>query len=236
MKYRTQKRFHKQLMISEAPLEQINLVTSDTFAERRKERLEELLELPDKIKQDTDYEKWKHITEEELEDMDEADRWQKEEKLMHLTLAQNLDEVKVEMEKVEELIVSAKSVREMEVESKLVKLRDDVFANIGDRKLLIFTEFKDTIDYLVAKLTSCGYKVNIIHGSMDMDARIEAEHRFKNETQIMVATEAAGEGINLQFCSLMVNYDIPWNPNSLEQRMGRIHRYGQDRAVLSRIW
>lgn len=211
-------------------------LTSSTHAilrslERRKARLEELLELPDKIKQDTDYERLKHISEEELEDMDEADRWKIEEKLMHLTLAQNLDEVKVEIEKVEELIDFAKAVREMEVESKLVKLRDDVLANIGDRKLLIFTEFKDTLDYLVEKLTSWGYKVNTIHGSMKMDARIEAEHRFKNETQIMVATEAAGEGINLQFCSLMVNYDIPWNPNRLEQRMGRIHRYGQDKEV-----
>ena len=55
---------------------------------------------------------------------------------------------------------------------------------------------------------------------------------FKNETQILVATEAAGEGINLQFCSLMVNYDIPWNPNRLEQRMGRIHRYKQQKEVM----
>jgi superfamily II DNA/RNA helicase len=69
---------------------------------------------------------------------------------------------------------------------------------------------------------------------MNMDARIKAEHTFRDEAQIMVATEAAGEGINLQFCSLMVNYDIPWNPNRLEQRMGRIHRYGQNYEV--HIW
>ena len=66
---------------------------------------------------------------------------------------------------------------------------------------------------------------------MNMDARIQAEHDFKNKAQVMVATEAAGEGINLQFCWLMVNYDIPWNPNRLEQRMGRIHRYGQRNEV-----
>jgi len=66
---------------------------------------------------------------------------------------------------------------------------------------------------------------------MNMDARIAAEHEFRDRAQIMVATEAAGEGINLQFCSLMVNYDIPWNPNRLEQRMGRIHRYGQQYEV-----
>lgn len=211
-------------------------LTSSTHAilrslERRKERLEELLELPDKIKQDRDYEAVKNLTEEDLEDMEEKDRWKIEEKLMHLTLAQNIDDVKAEIAKIEELIICAKAVRAEEIESKLVKLRDEILSNIGDKKLLIFTEFKDTLNYLEEKLTSWGYEVNTIHGSMGMDARIEAEHKFKNETQIMVATEAAGEGINLQFCSLMVNYDIPWNPNRLEQRMGRIHRYGQDREV-----
>ncbi len=67
---------------------------------------------------------------------------------------------------------------------------------------------------------------------MSLEDRINAEKVFKNETQVMVATEAAGEGINLQFCHLMINYDIPWNPNKLEQRMGRIHRYGQQKEVI----
>lgn len=66
---------------------------------------------------------------------------------------------------------------------------------------------------------------------MKLDERINAEKVFKTETDVMVATEAAGEGINLQFCNLMINYDIPWNPNRLEQRMGRIHRYGQQKEV-----
>src|SRR5581483_5848158 len=66
---------------------------------------------------------------------------------------------------------------------------------------------------------------------MDALARKEAQYRFQTDKQICVATEAAGEGINLQFCHLMINYDIPWNPNRLEQRMGRIHRIGQQFAV-----
>jgi len=66
---------------------------------------------------------------------------------------------------------------------------------------------------------------------MNLDARIKAETDFRNKAQIMVSTEAGGEGINLQFCWLMVNYDIPWNPNRLEQRMGRVHRYGQQHKV-----
>ncbi len=87
------------------------------------------------------------------------------------------------------------------------------------------------MDYLYEKVKSWGYSVNCIHGGMKLEDRIEAEKIFKNQTEVMVATEAAGEGINLQFCHIMINYDIPWNPNRLEQRMGRIHRYGQQKDV-----
>jgi len=101
----------------------------------------------------------------------------------------------------------------------------------GNPKILIFTESKDTLDYLVGKIKEWGYNVNSIDGSMRMEERIAAEKNFKDETEIMVATEAAGEGINLQFCHIMINYDIPWSPVRLEQRMGRIHRYGQQKDV-----
>jgi len=105
-------------------------------------------------------------------------------------------------------------------------------------RLLIFTEHKDTLDYLVGKLRECNLSVTQIHGGMrigDRDTpntRIYAEREFRESCQILVATEAAGEGINLQFCWLMINYDIPWNPIRLEQRMGRIHRYGQEKDCL----
>jgi SNF2 family DNA or RNA helicase len=98
-------------------------------------------------------------------------------------------------------------------------------------KVLVFTESRDTLEYLEKRLREWGYRVVTIHGGMPLEARIAAEKTFKSEAQVMVATEAAGEGINLQFCHLMINYDIPWNPNRLEQRMGRIHRYGQTREV-----
>lgn len=199
--------------------------------ERRKERLEEILEFPEKLAQSDEYEKLKGMSLDDLDDMEEADRNKIEEKLMNLTLASRPEELKAEIGKIAELIEIAKKVREAEIESKLVKLRDEILTGIGGKKLLIFTEFRDTVEYLVEKLRSWGYSVNTIHGNMKMDDRIEAEHQFKHETQIMVATEAAGEGINLQFCSLMVNYDIPWNPNRLEQRMGRVHRYGQKKEV-----
>ncbi len=214
-------------------------LTSSTHAiheslKRRKARLEELLALPEKIRQDEDYLRVRNISEEELEDMAEEERARIEERLEHLTIARNIDDVRAEIAQLDRLITQAERVRRQEIESKLVGLRDHVLKHLGDRKLLIFTEFRDTLNYLVGKLRSWGYSVATIHGQMSMDARIRAEHEFRDSAQIMAATEAAGEGINLQFCSLMVNYDIPWNPNRLEQRMGRIHRYGQNYEV--HIW
>lgn len=198
---------------------------------RRKERLEELLLLPEKIRNDEDYLRAQNITEDDLSEMSEEDRLIWEQRLEHLSLAANIGDVEAEIEQLERLIGMANVVRREETESKLIGLRDKVLSQLGDRKLLIFTEFRDTVNYLVEKLQDWGYSVITIHGEMGMDARIAAEHEFKHNAQIMVATEAAGEGINLQFCSWMVNYDIPWNPNRLEQRMGRIHRYGQQYEV-----
>jgi len=215
-------------------------LTSSTHAiyeslKRRKARLEDLLDLPEQIRQHReDYLRARNISDDELEDMAEEERIEIERRLEHLTIAENIDDVRAEIEQLEGLIEQAEQVRAQKVESKLVGLRDKVLANLGDRKLLIFTEFRDTLEYLVENLRAWGYSVVTIHGQMSMDARIEAEHDFRDKAQIMVATEAAGEGINLQFCSLMVNYDIPWNPNRLEQRMGRIHRYGQNLEV--HIW
>ena len=74
-----------------------------------------------------------------------------------------------------------------------------------------------------------GYSTCEIHGGMGPRERRQAEDDFRTRAQVCVATEAAGEGINLQFCHLMINYDLPWNPTRLEQRLGRIHRIGQER-------
>lgn len=140
------------------------------------------------------------------------------------------------------LIDAARSLEQREVESKLTKLRQvleeqGIFAD-PQMKLLIFTEHKDTLDYLVQKLRDWGLSVTQIYGGMKIGSRDEpgsrlhAERAFREDCQVLVATEAAGEGINLQFCWCMINYDIPWNPIRLEQRMGRIHRYGQEKDCL----
>jgi copper chaperone CopZ len=129
---------------------------------------------------------------------------------------------------------SDKEVEKKEVETKLNELKGVMDAeNLQktETKLLIFMESKDILEYLVEKLKKWGYSVTFIHGGLNLDQRIRAENEFRNQAQIMVSTEAGGEGINLQFCWIMVNYDIPWNPNRLEQRMGRVHRYGQQHDV-----
>ena len=101
-------------------------------------------------------------------------------------------------------------------------------------KFIIFTEHRDTADFLVRRLEGLGFtgQVALIHGGLPYQERERQVEFFRKPdaeegANFLVATDAAGEGINLQFCWLMVNYDIPWNPARLEQRMGRIHRYGQ---------
>ena len=100
------------------------------------------------------------------------------------------------------------------------------------QKLVLFTEHRDTLNYLESRITTLlgrNEAVVIIHGGMGREERMKAQESFKHdpEVQILLATDAAGEGINLQRAHLMVNYDLPWNPNRIEQRFGRIHRIGQ---------
>ncbi|MGB9824479.1 MAG: DEAD/DEAH box helicase [Candidatus Hydrothermia bacterium] len=213
-------------------------MASSTYAllkslERRKERLEKILSGEEKPKEGLfpfDYE--------EMDDLEESKRWENEEEWESITIASDPEELKEEIRTIEMLIQKAKDIINKEEEIKLHELKKAIgegFSKIeemkGNKKILIFTESRDTLEYLHSKIKSWGYKVNCIHGGMNIDERIKAEKIFRDETEIMVATEAAGEGINLQFCHIMINYDIPWNPNRLEQRMGRIHRYGQQKDV-----
>jgi superfamily II DNA or RNA helicase len=180
---------------------------------------------------------------EELEEMEESERERLEEMLEAITLAGNAQQVRQEIEELRALASRAHAVEASGVEAKLSKLKEllhqEGFFDHPDKRLLIFTEFKDTLDYLQDQLKSWGFRVGCIHGGMKSGSRDEpgtrlfAEQQFREgEIQILVATEAAGEGINLQVCNILFNYDIPWNPNRLEQRMGRIHRYGQRQNCL----
>ncbi|MEA5467456.1 helicase-related protein [Spirulina sp. 06S082] len=153
------------------------------------------------------------------------------------TVAEHIADIQDELVVLNRLVDKAHATIALGEEAKLNALRDCLKGSEFDElqqesgRLLIFTEHRDTLNYLRQNLEDWGYTVCEIHGGMNVHQRKEARRDFQYNRQICLATEAAGEGINLQFCRLMINYDLPWNPNRLEQRMGRIHRIGQPSAV-----
>jgi len=98
-------------------------------------------------------------------------------------------------------------------------------------KVLIFTHFRRTLALLAERLRSQGLSLVVYHGEMDISSKNQAIDDFEHHAQVLLSTEAAGEGRNLQFCRTLINFDIPWNPMRIEQRVGRIHRIGQTREV-----
>jgi superfamily II DNA or RNA helicase len=155
------------------------------------------------------------------------------------TAAETVHELEAEICILKELenqalgVVQSGNDRKWEELSHLLQDRPEMFTAGGNRrKLIIFTEHKDTLNYLVGRIGGMLGRpeaVITIHGGVNRDDRRKAQEEFRNnpDVQVLVATDAAGEGVNLQNANLMVNYDLPWNPNRLEQRFGRIHRIGQ---------
>lgn len=177
---------------------------------------------------------------EDFEDCPAEEREPREEELVdQATAARTIVELQAEIQRLQELEKLALQVRrsgkdrKWEELSKLLQNQGEMFDAGGHRrKLVIFTEHRDTLNYLadrVGNLLGQPEAVITIHGSMGREERKKAEEAFKQDpaVQVLIATDAAGEGINLQRAHLMVNYDLPWNPNRLEQRFGRIHRIGQ---------
>ena len=175
---------------------------------------------------------------EELEELEDAERERLERLLEAITLEGNAEQVREEVAELLELAQESRAVEDTGSEAKLERLREimrnEGFFDRPSQRLLLFTEFKDTLDYLMDRVKAWGFNAGCIHGGMKSGSRDEPGSRLYTEQQfregaiqVLVATEAAGEGINLQCCHILFNYDIPWNPNRLEQRMGRIHRYGQ---------
>jgi superfamily II DNA or RNA helicase len=154
------------------------------------------------------------------------------------TAARTVEELEVEIAILERLVAKAAAVREAKVDAKWEALAgllvsEQMYDEQGARrKIIIFTEHRDTLEYLEQRLFHLlprGTEIQVIHGAISRGDRRIAQVRFTSEasSSILLATDAAGEGVNLQVAHLMVNYDIPWNPNRLEQRFGRIHRIGQ---------
>lgn len=155
-----------------------------------------------------------------------------------LTASRSIEELKKEIETLSNLEREAEDLVFSKQDKKWEELRslldDPQMKNeAGARhKLIIFTEYKATLDYLQDRISnSLGdtKKVVVIHGGLNRDKRREIQEEFRHnpDVQILIATDAAGEGVNLQNAHLMINYDLPWNPNRIEQRFGRIHRIGQ---------
>jgi superfamily II DNA or RNA helicase/DNA-binding XRE family transcriptional regulator len=159
-----------------------------------------------------------------------------EEELLGALAVVAKEDLEREIGVLEDLRDRARRLHDAGEESKFAQLRQvlDDPAHAGE-KWIVFSEHRDTVDSLIRRLEGLGYsgRVASIHGGMDWPEREEQVERFRDAegARFLIATDAAGEGINLQFCHLMVNYDIPWNPARLEQRMGRIHRYRQQHEV-----
>jgi SNF2 family DNA or RNA helicase len=206
---------------------------------RRRERLENRLAEERLGKRAADYIVPSYDDYDE-DDMPSAELEDTEEKIVdQASAAQTITELEAEIATLKKLERMANEVRQSgedrkwEELSKLLQDNDNMFGRDGMReKLIIFTEHRDTLRYLADKIRSLlgsDEAVITIHGGMLRDERRKVEELFKQdkEVRILIATDAAGEGINLQRAHLMVNYDLPWNPNRIEQRFGRIHRIGQ---------
>ncbi|MGQ4806700.1 RNA polymerase-associated protein RapA [Candidatus Entotheonellaceae bacterium PAL068K] len=214
---------------------------------RRKERLEKRCREEELLKRGAEVRiDWKDVpalSEDDLEDLEEAPDAEVEaieERVADLaSAAQTITELKAEiailrdLEQVALRVRQSHSDRKWDELSRLLQDQAEMFDAHGQRrKLIIFTEHRDTLNALQKRIGSLIGKpeaVVAIQGGMGREERKTAETRFTQDkdTEVLVATDAAGEGINLQRAHLMVNYDLPWNPNRLEQRFGRIHRIGQ---------
>lgn len=161
-----------------------------------------------------------------------------------VTASQTIAELKAELEVLHQLVSKSRAVNALQEDKKWLELRSILTGDIpgestsDPKKFIIFTEHKDTLDYLQEKVTTLlGNKAVVsIHGGNSRFERNAAKESFTQDPDVlvMVATDAAGEGLNLQRAHLMVNYDLPWNPNRIEQRFGRIHRIGQ--TEVCRLW
>ena len=214
----------------------------------RKERLEKKLREERLLKKGRDerinpMEDLPDISDDEMEDLEDApdvEREQMEELFTdRATASQTMAELELEIEKLKELEAVAAKVKASRRDRKWDELNtilqdnEEMFDVHGHRrKLVIFTEYRDTMNYLAERIRNVLARDDVlvtIYGGMGREKRRQAKEAFtqNKDVLILVATDAAGEGINLQRAHLMVNYDLPWNPNRLEQRFGRIHRIGQ---------
>jgi hypothetical protein len=179
----------------------------------------------------------------DLEDLEEAPENEvqaaEEQILDQATAARTIDELKLEIARLRQLEGLAQVVRGSKSDTKWRELASLLAYGVPREKIVIFTEHRDTVNYLqdrISTLLGRNDALTIIHGGLGREERRKTQESFLHDpnVQVLLATDAAGEGINLQRAHLMVNYDLPWNPNRIEQRFGRIHRIGQ--TEVCRLW
>ena len=213
---------------------------------RRRERLEKRLKEQELLQSGA-----VSFDEEDLEELDtleDALEGGEEEAILdQATASETLRELRAEVETLRKLEGMAAGVRDSGQDTKWIQLAqilEELFSSAvapgaASRKLVIFTEHRDTLRYLESRIgvyLGRPGSIAVIHGGMGREERRRFQNRFLHDPEVgvLLATDAAGEGINLQRAHLMVNYDLPWNPNRLEQRFGRIHRIGQ--TEVCRLW
>jgi len=174
----------------------------------------------------------------EGEDLDGEDKQNAEEELAGLTITESDAQLEEEIETLRDLVSLAEGIP---VDSKAQKVRryiQQLLEENPNEKVLLFTEYRDTLAYILdlVKDEPWADEILTIHGDVDKEDRAKIEDEFNHgQSRLLFATDAASEGIDLQHsCHIMVNYELPWNPNRLEQRIGRLHRYGQDKEV--KVW
>ena len=168
-------------------------------------------------------------SEEEWADMDGQEQ-------IETLLRTNLKALKNERAEVKLLLEAAARCEQASPDAKAETLLNRIYRlqaeeSDPDLKVLVFTEFIPTQEMLRQFLTERGFSVVCLNGSMDMEERKRVQDAFAEDVRILVSTDAGGEGLNLQFCHVVINYDIPWNPMKLEQRIGRVDRIGQPHTV-----
>jgi SNF2 family DNA or RNA helicase len=168
-----------------------------------------------------------------IEDLDSTQIEWIERKLETMTLEKTPEEYQIEIDKLKELIKLAERTKTDTKAETVLNFISKTLKKKPYEKILIFTEYKDTLYDLNRRVKTLGIETAIIHGNIKPgEERKAQEMKFKeSNTNVMIATEAAGEGINLQFCHIMINNDLPWNPNRIDQRIGRLHRYLQKETV-----
>jgi superfamily II DNA or RNA helicase len=165
-----------------------------------------------------------------------------EAEFVEIDLEENMEEaiaaismdIKSEIEDLNQIVAVAQQAEYQYLDVKvepLLSIVDDIFAEDKNRKLIIFTEFVATQQYLSKLLKDRGYSTSLLNGSLSIEERNLVLAEFREETNILISTDAGGEGLNLQFANYMINYDLPWNPMKIEQRIGRVDRIGQLRDV-----